>query len=74
MGEVAPIEPAKSRMGRRILGWALALGLVVAWIALLQTPGTIPWLFIAVATVAAVVLVTSVWSARPRRRSDTLKR
>ena len=73
MGEAAPIEPDKNHLGWRILGWALALVLVVAWIVLLQTPGTIPWLFIAVATVAAIVLVTSVWSARPRRRSDTME-
>jgi putative flippase GtrA len=66
MGGAAPRQPAKSSRAWRILGWALAVGLVVEWIVLLQAPGSIPWLFIVIATVAAVVLGTSVWSARPR--------
>jgi hypothetical protein len=49
-----------------VLGWALAVGLVVGWIALFHAPGTLPWLFIAATGVGAVVLFTGVWSARPR--------
>ncbi len=55
------------RMAWRILGWALALGSIVGWVLLLHSPGTLPWVVIAVATVGVVVLVTSLWSARPRR-------
>jgi len=57
-------------MAGRILGWALATGLVIGWVVLLRSPGTIPWIFVAAVTMAIVLLVTSAWSARPRRRAD----
>jgi len=58
--------PERRGVAWRILGWALALGAIVGWVLLLHSPGTLPWVVIAVATVGAVVLVTSLWTARPR--------
>lgn len=73
MGDDERGRPARSPWVRRILGWALAIALVIGWIVLLRSPGTLPWIFVAVATVAAVVLVTSVWNARPRGETDTVE-
>jgi hypothetical protein len=74
-GHARQEEPANSRcpevnhMAWRALGWALAVGLVVAWVVLLHVPGAVPWLFVAVAAVAAVVVViTSVWDAKRVQR------
>ena len=40
--------------------WVLAVGLVAGWVLMLLVPGTLPWLFIAIAGIAGIVLVTSV--------------
>ncbi len=66
-------EGPRRALAWRMLGWVLAVGLIVGWIALLHAPGTIPWVLIAVATVAAIVLVVSAWSARPRGGANSLK-
>ena len=58
-------------MAFRLLGWVLAVGVLVGWVVLFHSPGTVPWLFIATAGVAAVILVTSLCSAWPRGGADT---
>lgn len=69
------VEAATRRLGRtmawRVLGWVLAVGLLVGWLILFHSPGTVPWLFIATAGVAAVILVTSIWSAWPHGGADS---
>ena len=75
MGDAVPRGTANAtrRIARRVLGGMLAVVLVVGWVVLLHAPGTLPWLFIAVAGVVMVVLVTSIWSAWPHGRGRHLK-
>ena len=58
-------------MAWRAAKWALAVCAIAAWVLLLHSPGTLPWLFIAAAGVGAVILVTSVWTAWPHEGADT---
>jgi hypothetical protein len=58
-------------MAWRAAKWALAVCAITAWVLLLHAPGTLPWLFIVAAGVAAVILVTSVWNAWPHGGADT---
>ena len=71
MGEDFVRRPATNRLARRILGWSLAVGSVIGWVVLLRSPGTLPWIFVVVATGGVVILATSVWHARPRGETDT---
>ena len=52
-------------MAWRLLGWVLAVGVLVGWILLFHSPGNI-----ATAGVAAIILVTRLWSARPHGGAD----
>jgi hypothetical protein len=75
MRDAVPRRPANAtrRMARCVLGWILAVVLVIGWVLLLHSPGTLPLLFIVAVGVAVAVLVTSIWSAWPHDRGSHLK-